>query len=120
MGDFKKLIAWQKANELARDIHSAFRRRRAGDYTGLRAQILRAAQAVPANLAEGCGKRSRKELARFAETAYTSVKEVEANLVLSRDVDILARAEFEYLTRKTDEVARLCFGLMRDRPPPDP
>ena len=118
MGDFRKLIAWQRAHELARDIHEAFSGRSAGVYTGLRAQILRAAAAVPSNLAEGCGRRSRRELARFAETAYTSVKEVESDLMLSRDVKILPQREYADLARKTDEVARLCFGLMRGREPP--
>jgi four helix bundle protein len=113
MGDFKKLIAWQRATDLAREIHVAFKGRQVGAYSGLRRQILRAAAAIPENLAEGCGKQSRRELARFAETAYASAKEVQSDLILARDVEILSPDEFEPLIQRADEVARLCYGLMR-------
>jgi four helix bundle protein len=113
MGDFKKLAAWQQGHELARDVHVAFSARGANGYPGLRAQVLRAAASIPANLAEGCAKRSRKELARFAEMAYASTKEVECHLILSRDVGILSPQQFDDLASKTDRVARLCYGLTR-------
>jgi four helix bundle protein len=116
MGDFKKLIAWQKGTELARAIHVAFKGRQVGAYSGLRRQILRAAAAIPENLAEGCAKRTRRELARFAETAYASAKEVESDLILAREVEIMSPAEFEPLSRLADEVARLCYGLMQGPP----
>jgi four helix bundle protein len=118
MGDFKRLTAWREAQKLVREIHAIFSGRRSVAYPGLRAQILRAAASIPSNLAEGCAKRSRRELARFAEMAYASAKEVECALILSRDVKILGDQEYRDLARKTDEVARLCFGLTRVPPPP--
>ena len=111
MGDFKQLKAWQHGHELARDVHVAFSIRGANRYPGLRSQVLRAAASVPSNLAEGCAKRSRRELARFAEMAYASAKEVESHLILARDVDILSPQQFTDLASKTDHVARLCYGL---------
>jgi four helix bundle protein len=78
---------------------------------------------IPDNLAEGCGKRSRRELGRYADTAYASVKEVENDLIKSRDLSILSRTVFEDLIKQCDEVARLCFALATvpsDPNPPDP
>jgi four helix bundle protein len=118
MGDFRKLIAWQKGTDLARELHVAFKGRQVGAYSGLRRQILRAAAAIPENLAEGCGKQSRRELGRFAETAYASAKEVQSDLILARDVEILSPDEFAPLSHRADEVARLCYGLMRSARPP--
>src|SRR5688500_14319108 len=97
MGDCRKLIAWQRAQEPARDRRAACRGRSAGVYTALRGQILGAAASVPAHLAEGCGRRSRRELARFSETAYTSLKEVESDLMLFRDVHILPERDYAEL-----------------------
>ena len=122
MGDFTKLKAWNAARELAREIHSALKGRQPGGYTGLRAQILRASSSIASNLAEGCAKQSRLELARFAEIAYASAKEVECDLILLHDAQILSGSQYESLSSRTDEVARLCYGLMR-RPtnnPPNP
>ena len=119
MGDFRKLIGWQKARLLTRDLYSAFKGRRMGEFPGLRAQILRAADSVQSNLAEGCAKGSRRELARFAEMAYASIKEVESRLIQARDAHLLPPSIHADLATKTDEVARICFALSRV-PPNDP
>ena len=116
MGDFRKLLAWQQGHELAREVHLVFSVRASRGYPGLRAQVLRAAAAIPATLSEGCAKRSRRELARFAEMAYASAKEVENHLLLSRDVGLLTDATFSELAERTDQVARLCYGLTKTAP----
>ena len=79
----------------------------------MRAQLLRAADSIPSNLAEGCAKSSRAELARFAETAYASAKEILSHLILCRDRGAISERDFEDLFARTDHVARLCFGLQR-------
>jgi four helix bundle protein len=78
---------------------------------GLRAQILRAVSSIADNLAEGCAKRSRRELARYADMAYASAKEVENDLIRARGLGMIGRVVFEDLMRQGDEVSRLCFGL---------
>jgi four helix bundle protein len=113
MGDFKQPIAWQKAHAFALAVHAAFRGNRAHISPGFRAQILRAVNSIPDNLAEGCAKRSRRELARYADDAYASSKEVENDLIRARDLRILERRLAEDLLMQGDEVSRLCFGLAR-------
>ena len=113
MGNFKHLKAWQQARELSLELHQLLKTRRMSDQPGMRAQMLRAADSIPSNLAEGCAKDSTRELGRFAETAYASTKELESHLILCRDRDALTQAEFENLSTRADHVARLCFGLMR-------
>jgi four helix bundle protein len=116
MGDFKRLVAWQKAHAFCIAVHTAFKGRRTTAAPGLRGQILRAVSSIPDNLAEGCGRRSRQALAGYAETAYASSKEVENDLIKSRDLGILPRSLSEDLLRQGDEVSRLCFSLTRDEP----
>ena len=111
MGDFKKLIAWQEGNSLATDLQKAFDLRRSRRYPGIRSQILRAAGAVPDNLAEGCAKRSRLELARCASQSYTEAKEVLSQLERARDTGVITDAEYHALFKRADRVAKLCFGL---------
>ena len=113
MGDFRRLEAWQKSRELALDLNHLFVPARLRSFPGMRAQILRAADSIPANLAEGCAKRSREELAKYAETAYASAKEIQSHLILCRDREAITQHDFETLFARTDRVARLCFGLQR-------
>jgi four helix bundle protein len=67
MRDFRKLIVWQKAHRLTLEIHSAVRAFPPRSYGGLGNQITRAAASIPATLAEGCGKSTDGELARFTD-----------------------------------------------------
>jgi four helix bundle protein len=113
MGDFRRLEAWQQARELARDLNRLFTVGSLKAHPGMRAQILRAADSIPTNLAEGCAKNSRPELARFAEIAYASAKEILSHLILCRDRDAISEHDFELLCARVDHVARLCFGLQR-------
>lgn len=119
MGDFKRLVAWQKAHAFGIAVHTAFKGRRTSSAPGFRGQMLRAVSSIADNLAEGCGKRSRRALASYAETAYASAKEVENDLIKARDLRLLPSTLCEDLLRQGDEVARLCFGLTRLPPQSD-
>jgi len=119
MGDFRRLVAWQKAHAFGLALHAAFRGRNAHISTGFRGQILRAANSISDCLAEGCAKRSRRDLARYADDAYGSGKEVQNDLIKARDLGMLERTVAEDLLTQCDEVCRLCFGLARGRPPRD-
>ncbi|MEO7457941.1 MAG: four helix bundle protein [Gemmatimonadaceae bacterium] len=111
MGDFRKLIAWQESNRLAVDLQKVFDLRRSRAYPGIRDQILRAAGSVPDNLAEGCAKRSRLELARSAGVAYPEAKEVCSQIERARGCGILNEAEYQEYAARADRVAKLVFGL---------
>jgi four helix bundle protein len=113
MSDFKRLVAWQRASDLSADLHSIFTARSTNSAPGFRSQVLRAADSIPATLAEGSAKRSRAEMKRFAEMAYASTKEVENHLLHARKLELLSVTAFEDLDRKRDVVAKLCYGLMR-------
>jgi len=86
---------------------------------GFRAQILTAVNSIADNLAEGCAKRSRRALARYADDAYASGKEVENDLIKARDLAMLERTVAEDLLTQCDAVCRLCFELARGRSPRD-
>src|SRR5579871_5143866 len=89
MRDFKTLRVWQLAHELRIDIrHLVEGWNGARDY-GLRSQLVRAASSIASNLAEGCGKQSPSELARFSLIALASAKEVEDHLLEARELGLV-------------------------------
>lgn len=55
---------------------------------GIRSQITRAAVSIPSNIAEGCSRKSDKELAHFLEIALGSSFELETQLIICRNLAI--------------------------------
>ncbi|MDQ2664481.1 MAG: four helix bundle protein [Gemmatimonadota bacterium] len=113
MRDFRKLIAWQKAHALAVTVHQIGNASNFRPAPGLRSQLLRAADSVPANIAEGAGKESESEFARFLEIALGSAREVDNHLMLAKALDCVDGRHSESLLTDVDEVKRILYSLSR-------
>ena len=113
MRDFRKLIVWQKGHRLALAVYAAVRRFPPRQHSGLAHQLTRAAASIPANVAEGCGKSTDGELARFSDIALGSAKELENHLILARDLEVLDPAVFDALEAQLNEVRRMLFAFSR-------
>jgi four helix bundle protein len=79
----------------------------------LTSQIRRAAASIPANVAEGCGRRSDGEFTRFLQIARGSASELEYHLLLSHDLGSLADERFEEMNNKLVEVQRMLTALVQ-------
>ena len=87
---------------------------------GLTSQIRRCGSSVPANIAEGCGRDSEPELARYLLVAMKSASELEYHLLLARDLDLLPGQEHLALERDVVEIKKMLTALvrkLRPRPP---
>src|SRR5512133_525185 len=78
----------------------------------LRGQMLRAARAIPANLAEGAGSESQAVFAHYIAIALASVKETECHLQLACDAGLLAPAQHHMLKAKVDNLAPRLIRLL--------
>jgi four helix bundle protein len=111
MGDFKNLLAWRKADDLVVAIYKAFQARDGSSLTGLRGQLMRSAESIADNLAEGCAKRSDAEFKKYCDQAYSSSKEAENQLIRAHRIGALSPAAYAELAALSDEVSRLCWTL---------
>ena len=113
MRDFRKLIAWQKAHALALDVHRSVMELRGVMPAHCRNQVERAIASIPANIAEGCGKRSEIEFSRYLDIALGSAKECENHLLFARDMHFLDEPTYSSLDTQLREVGRILYGLNR-------
>ena len=81
MRDFKQLKVWQKAHRLVLDVYRHTRDFPADERYGLTAHLLKSATSVPSNIAEGCGRESDTDFARFLSIAAASASELAARLL---------------------------------------
>ncbi|WP_232336569.1 four helix bundle protein [Mucilaginibacter aquatilis] len=72
MHNFKELKVWKAGMEVCKLIFATTRSFPASERYGLTSQITRAAVSIPSNIAEGCGRRSSKELYQFLSIALGS------------------------------------------------
>ena len=77
---------------------------------GLAHQLRRAAVSIPANIAQGFGKRSQADKARFLNIAEGSVEECRYYLILSQD---LGYGQSESLTNSLEETSKLLNAYAR-------
>ena len=113
MRDFRKLIAWQKAHGLAVTVHQMSSDADFRSTPGLRSQLLRAVDSVPANIAEGAGKPSEAEFARYLDIALGSAREVDNHLMLAAALGCIDDRVGAKVLADADEVKRILYSLCR-------
>jgi four helix bundle protein len=77
MRSFHDLLVWQKAYQLTLAVYKATANFPRDELYGLTGQIRRAASSTPANIAEGCGRATEADFARFCQIAMGSASELD-------------------------------------------
>ncbi|MBI2681932.1 MAG: four helix bundle protein [Acidobacteriales bacterium] len=113
MQDFKKLDVWNRAHKLTAELHRRTRSFPREELFGITAQIRRAAGSIGANIAEGCGRGSDSDFARFIQMALGSASELENHLILALDLDLLKVDEHEYFDNEVTGVKRMLASLLK-------
>ena len=101
---FEKLEVWQSARALAKLIYSLSDSFPQREQFGLTSQIRRAVISIGANVAEGSGKNSDRDFARFLDQAYGSAMECASLTMLAIDLGYLTQS-------KADEALEILHGL---------
>ncbi len=83
---FKQLIVWQRSIEVVRAIYKATKALPETERYGLSNQMRRAAVSIPANIAEGKKRKTKKDFLHFLRTADGSAAELETLLIVGNDI----------------------------------
>jgi four helix bundle protein len=113
MQDYTRLLVWQKARALTVTMNQLSRPFRPGDVPGLRSQLMRATMSISATIAEGAGRDSRPDFARFVTMAIASASKVEHHLRTASDLGVIGDVAHSMALDRCVEVGRMLFGLRR-------
>jgi four helix bundle protein len=108
---FEKLDVWQRAVNHADYIYTATRSFPSDERFGLTNQMRRAAVSVSSNIAEGSGRASDIDFARFLEFSYSSLMEVVSQSTVARRQLFLPQPAFDTIYRESEELSRMLSGL---------
>jgi four helix bundle protein len=111
MRDFKRLDVWQRARTFTGEVYRHTRQFPKDEIFGLRSQIRRAAASIGANIAEGAGRSSDSDYARFVRYAAGSVNEVEHHIILATDLGFLDSAQGSSLIGKLEVIRKMLTRL---------
>ena len=108
---FHDLEVWKRAHGVVLEVYHLTNSFPRSEQFGVVSQIRRAAYSIPANIAEGFGRRSTKELLQFLAISNGSLEELRYFLLLSRDLRYLSPPDLEKLEKDLKAVAQMLEAL---------
>src|SRR5688572_27811315 len=113
MQDFRNLDVWRIAHELTLGVYRQTKSFPPDERFGLTSQLRRAASSIEANLAEGCGRGSDSDFARFVQMAMGPASEVECHLLLARDLGYVDEDSHCFSEQQVQRVKRMLAALLK-------
>ena len=111
--NFKELIVWQKAMELAKEIYRLTRLLPKEELYALSSQMRRAAVSIPSNIAEGQARNSRREFISFLSIAKGSSAELQTQCLLCETLGYLQKGKTQQALILAEEVSRMLNSLIK-------
>ena len=111
--NFEGLKVWEMAHQFVLEVYKI-----TGDFPseerfGLTNQFRRAAVSIPANIAEGSGRKSIKDMLRFFIHSRGSIEECQYFLILAKDLNFINLEAFHHLQGKLNQIGKLLNGLIK-------
>ena len=109
---FEEIQSWKEAKILTVEIYKLTRQGAFSRDFGLRDQIRKAGISIMANIAEGFGRRTNKEVSQFLGIANGSALEVYSHLHIAHELEYISSAQFDRLSGQAHSVSRLIGGFI--------
>ncbi len=113
MRNYRDLQVWQRGHAFTLAAYRSTQSFPKEERFGLTSQIRRASASIPANLAEGCGRRSDREMARFVQIAMGSGTELSYHLLLAHDLGFLQDEEYGHLDCDLSVILKMLSALSK-------
>ena len=112
MQDTKNLVVAEYAHRLAVATYRHTESFPSSERFGITSQMRRAAVSIASNIAEGCGRRSNRELIVYLYNASGSASELAAQLRIATELDFGDPSSAEQLSSDIKRVARMLSRLV--------
>jgi four helix bundle protein len=113
MSNYKDLQVWKASHELVIETYKLTKNFPKEERYELISQLNRAVVSIPANIAEGTGRRTNKDFCSFLHIARGSLNEVEYYYILSKDLGYINEEQYNSCTNKIKNISRKLNGLIK-------
>jgi len=111
--DFRDLEVWRLAHQLTLELYKVTSEFPKEERFELVSQIKRAAVSVELNIAEGQGRYHPLDSTKFFLDSRGSVYELQAALVIAKDLGFLPQDKFDDLDKKLNALGMKLNGLIK-------
>ena len=109
----EKLDVWQAGVDLSIETYNATKKFPKEETFGLVSQMRRAAVSIPANIAEGASRQSKKEFIKFLYIARGSLSELETHAAIAEKLGYLDDTCYTNIIIKTNNIGKMLTGLIK-------
>ena len=113
MHNFKELKVWQRARVLVKNIYVLTATFPASEKYNLCSQMKSYSVSLMSTVAEGSGRGSDIDFARFLDMPLGSAHELESQLIVSFDLGYISEDNLESLTCELSEIQRMIVALIK-------
>lgn len=107
----RELNVWRKGLDLACQVYKLTRKMPQEEVYRLSGQIIRCTASIPANLAEGNARGTRRDYAHFVSIARGSAAELETFLLIIKRLGLAPSDDIDDLLIQAEEVGRMLTAL---------
>ena len=111
MHNFRNLKIWQKSRIIVKEVFLLTRDFPSEEKFGLVSQIMRSAYSIPSNIAEGSGRDTSKDFARFLDISLGSAFELETQLILAADISYITESQLKDILNLLQEVQKMIYSF---------
>jgi len=110
---YRDLVVWREGIDLVTNIYALSRNFPGEEKYALCDQMQRAAVSIPANIAEGHARTSRKEFMQFLSISLGSLAELETHLTIANKLKYLALDRTENILGQTNLLGKRIRSLQK-------
>ena len=112
---FEKLTVWQESRKLASTIYQLTKSFPEDEKFGLISQMRRCSISISSNIAEGSGRNTNKDKARFTVIAFGSALELLNQIIIASDLNFITKNEAEDLRESISKITAMLDGLHKSQ-----
>ncbi|CAD5990336.1 S23 ribosomal protein [Planktothrix tepida] len=116
---YREQFIWKRAVQLAIHCYKFTDLFPQSELYGLTSQIRRSSVSVASNIAEGYGRRSKQEYIQFLHIALGSLRELDTQLIIAKEVDLADKNLFTPLLNEVEEMQSILVASLNKLKVPD-
>lgn len=115
MNNFRELTIWKRSVVLATRIYLITSNFPKYEKYGLSSQIRRSIVSISSNIAEGAGRGSDKDFAKFLRISYGSACELETQLIIANNLEYMKLKDVQPIMKELDEIQKMIYTLEKNK-----